>query len=313
MSCLPNDALSHFERREQELVALNYELEQKRAKAVAEASGAVLNAATAVDRHSAASYDGGLHAACASFATAEPSMGEATTTAYAEAALANALVSGAVHSPSDRDSGSEALHETIRSQHLRIIALQDELSNTIGELAVRNSVVHELRQECKQAASEQQRLQKVVGNAEQMQEREKKTNAELDRKHHDSKCELADLAKERDQLDVQKRKLEAEVVSKDARINRLTEECERYKTAAKDLGSQDRDRAVSDRRETDRLQGEVRKLERQRAELVNAFKKQMKLIDVLKRQRAHVEAARVLSFTEDEFIRILELGDKLGE
>merc|ERR1712178_487972 len=101
--------------------------------------------------------------------------------------------------------------------------------------------------------------------------------------------------------------------SKDTRIDRLTEECERYKTAAKELGNQDRDRAVADRKESDRLQSEVRKLERQRAELVNAFKKQMKLIDVLKRQRAHVEAARVLPFTEDEFIRVLELGDKLGD
>ena len=48
--------------------------------------------------------------------------------------------------------------------------------------------------------------------------------------------ERSELAKERDQLDVRRRKLEAEVVSKDARINRLTEECERYKSAAKDIG-----------------------------------------------------------------------------
>merc|ERR1712151_113544 len=136
---------------------------------------------------------------------------------------------------------------------------------------------------------------------------------DLDRKLEEATREKAEVIKERDQLDVRRRKLEAEVVSKDARVNRLTEESDRYKTAAKDLSSQDRDRAVADRRETDRLTGEVKKLERQRAELVSAFKKQMKLIDVLKRQRAHVEAARVLSFTEDEFIRILELGDKLGE
>lgn len=289
-------------------MALNQELDTKNARAVAEASGARQQADTAVDRHRVLeTQDAAGYAPVMSGLTEGP-------TAAAEAALANALVSGAVPRLSDGDSGaSEALHETIRAQHLRIVALQEELSKTIAELAERNTEVHNLRTEAKQATSEQQRLQKMLGNAEQTQERDKKKMAEFDRKMQDSLRELSEVAKDRDQLDVQKRKLEAEVVSKDARVNRLTEECERYKTAAKDLGNQDRDRAVSDRRETDRLQGEVRKLERQRTELVNAFKKQMKLIDVLKRQRAHVEAARVLSFTEDEFIRILELGDKLGE
>lgn len=337
-SCLPSSALSHFEQREQELLALNQELEQKCAKAAAQASGALQEAENAVDRHRPVqdAQDAAMYRSMHEYAAVEAPSFPSTVpmsispsridegnlrefapidppTASAEAALASKIVNGSIPKQAYTDAATEELHVTIRSQHLRIVALQEELSKNLADLAARNSEVHDAKQEAKQATSELERLRKVLANHEQTQEREKRKFMESDRKHQDATRELSELAKERDQLDVQKRKLDAEVASKDARINRLTEECERYKTAAKDLGNQDRDRAVADRRETDRLQGEVRKLERQRAELVNAFKKQMKLIDVLKRQRAHVEAARVLSFTEDEFIRIMELGDKLGE
>ena len=50
----------------------------------------------------------------------------------------------------------------------------------------------------------------------------------------------------------------------------------------------------------------VKTLEKQRAELIDAFKKQMKLIDVLKRQKVHIEAAKILSFTEDDFMKTLD-------
>ena len=53
---------------------------------------------------------------------------------------------------------------------------------------------------------------------------------------------------------------------------------------------------------------EIRKLERQRSELINAFKKQGQLIEILKQQKLHLEAARLLQFTEEEFSKLIESG-----
>lgn len=85
------------------------------------------------------------------------------------------------------------------------------------------------------------------------------------------------------------------------------------------------------KKNADKLITENKRLEKQKVELLAAFKKQMQLIDVLKRQKVccyflfvspistsvsltpipffsnqiHIEAAKVLQFTEDEFMKAL--------
>ena len=64
----------------------------------------------------------------------------------------------------------------------------------------------------------------------------------------------------------------------------------------------------SERKRMDQLVAENKKLEKQKVELIAGFKKQLKLIDLLKRQKMHLEAAKLLHFTEEEFIKALDLG-----
>jgi len=308
MSCLPSDALSHFEQREQELLALNQEIDHKKAHALAEASSAVREAEA-----SSSSLRRRLEAPDPTDEVMGSGVAVSSSQRPGTASSSSAPPAPRQSSSASGEGGSEALHTTIRFQNARIVALQEELEKTIAELTARDGEVQQLRQELKQQGEDSKRLSKANATAEQSQERLKKQLAVADAKLQDMDRDRAELLKAKDQLEVLQRKNEVELATKEARLNRLTEECDKQKAALKDLSSQDKERAVADRRETDRLTAEVRKLERQRGELVNAFKKQMKLIEVLKRQRAHVEAARVLSFTEEEFIRVLELGEKVGE
>jgi hypothetical protein len=75
-------------------------------------------------------------------------------------------------------------------------------------------------------------------------------------------------------------------------------ELKRQGREVKDVARSEHSRAIS----------EVKRLERHRGELMVVLRKQAKLIDVLRRQRAHLEAARLLAFTEDEFMRLLDVG-----
>ena len=95
--------------------------------------------------------------------------------------------------------------------------------------------------------------------------------------------------------------------TKEIRQKRISEELERCKSAMETLKLHGRETKDMAKKDFDKVIGENKKLERQKSELIVALRKQMKLIDVLKRQKAHMEAAKLLSFTEEEFERVISL------
>jgi len=294
MSCLSPDALSHFEQREQELLARNQQLDTTKAQVLTQVTNAMRSAECAsLQTVFHQSQDGRIsEQACNMLPPEQPQHSERA------------------HSGVPVSEGSEALHTTIKFQNAKIIALQEELDRAKALLSSHEQESRQLREEVKSLSEANTRLHKSSGSHEQGTERLNKQLAAAEANCTELERERADLLKVKDKFDLFAKKSDAEASMKEARINRLVEERDKLKVRLKELSSTDRDRAVSDRKDVDKLTAEVRKLERQRTELIEAFKKQMKLIDVLKRQRVHMEAAKVLSFTEDEFIRILELGDK---
>ncbi|XP_005996239.1 testis-expressed protein 9 isoform X3 [Latimeria chalumnae] len=126
---------------------------------------------------------------------------------------------------------------------------------------------------------------------------------ELDRLSHEcNKKELETLKRTQKQASTNHSATEV-------RLNRALEEVERYKTELNKLKQNNKDSANQDRQKVEELKVENKKLEKQKAELMTGFKKQLKLIDVLKRQKMHIEAAKVLSFTEEEFMKALDWGN----
>lgn len=95
---------------------------------------------------------------------------------------------------------------------------------------------------------------------------------------------------------------------KDTQLKRAVEAIAKLKTQVAELQQQAQGDTAGDRAKLEGFESRCKVLERQRTDLIAGFKKQMKLIDVLKRQKVHIEAARLLAFTEEEFMKTLDWG-----
>ena len=110
-----------------------------------------------------------------------------------------------------------------------------------------------------------------------------------------------DIQKKYNQLFVNDKKRNQELINKDKQIVKLLDDLDKKNLSIVSTTAQQ----MKDK-ENEKLIQENKKLEKQKNDLYAAFKKSLKLCSILKKQKVHLENARLLAFTEEEFKNLME-------
>ncbi|XP_063045144.1 testis-expressed protein 9 [Engraulis encrasicolus] len=203
------------------------------------------------------------------------------------------------------EMGSEA---QIRFLKAKLRVMTEELEILSFECNKKDDENNTLSSKLKQAEEDRNRLQKTTNIQQSQIEKHKAMAEEANRRCDGLRNQVTSLQKEIDGLKRAEKQAANNHGATEVRLNRALEEAEKYKTQLSKIKQTMKDTSHHDHQRMETLQAENKKLEKQKTELIVAFKKQIKLIDILKRQKMHFEAAKMLSFTEEEFMKALDWG-----
>ncbi|XP_004709501.2 testis-expressed protein 9 [Echinops telfairi] len=187
--------------------------------------------------------------------------------------------------------------------------MQEELDNVVCECNKKENEVQDLKFQVKNFEDDCVRQQRMINIQQSQIEKYKTLSEEANKKCDGLQQQLSSVERELEN----KRRLQKQAATSqsatEVRLNRALEEAEKYKLELNKLKQNNKDITNEEQKKIEALKSENKKLEKQKGELMIGFKKQLKLIDVLKRQKMHIEAAKMLSFTEEEFMKALEWGN----
>jgi hypothetical protein len=200
---------------------------------------------------------------------------------------------------------NKKLESVNKYQNIKIESLQGELDRALNELRLREMEVDELRSKSgigpmSPEYKKNLNLNNQINNLNLQVDKYKNLVADKKSEFNGLLEKYNELQKLVDKNQSSEKKLKQEIISKDKQIARLLEEVDK-----KNINNPS-SKSLTNDKEIEKLSNEVKRLEKQKNELYIAFKKSLKLCSILKRQKVHLENARLLAFTEDEFKQLLE-------
>ncbi|XP_040269844.1 testis-expressed protein 9 isoform X1 [Bufo bufo] len=205
----------------------------------------------------------------------------------------------------NNEIGAEA---QIRFLKAKLRVMQEELDNVTHQYDKKEDDNRDLASRVKDLEEERGRLQRTANIQQTQADKYKALFEEANKKNDGLQHQLSALEKELENFKRIQKQSASNQSATEVRLNRAMEEADKYKMELNKLKQSNKDTAHQERKRVEELKLENKKLEKQKAELMAGFRKQLKLIDILKRQKMHIESAKMLSFTEEEFMKALEWG-----
>jgi hypothetical protein len=194
----------------------------------------------------------------------------------------------------------------IRFLKAKLKVMQEELDRSGAELSRKDEENVKLAQRCKDLDEDRAKQLRISNSHQTQLEKLKKINEEMQAKLAQSESQSQAAKKESESLRRELKKTQQEQQQLELKQNRSAEEVDRLKLELSKHITHKKDGSEQDKLKLDSLSSENKRLQKQKVELIQAFKKQLKLIDILKKQKMHLEAAKILQFSEQEFINALE-------
>jgi chromosome segregation ATPase len=169
------------------------------------------------------------------------------------------------------------------------------------DLAISRKEVHKLSEEVARST-------RALSSTEAAANKARALVASAEGRENDLRVQLQQLQREQSSSAKAKHSSGAhtEPSAVEARLHRANEEIEKLKCQLVNERKEAADLTSSLKRDLEVALERAKKSDRQRGELLAAFRKQLKLVDILRRQRVHMEAARMLGFAEEEFVKLME-------
>lgn len=202
-----------------------------------------------------------------------------------------------------KDLGTEA---TLRLLKAKVRVLEEEVERLTVENNKQKQALVKNKQLITTEKEEKTKMQKTIQSLQGQLDKYSKLADEKKNQNKVLEMDLLKLRKDIEAMEISEKKSGRTQRSVEVRLDRALEEVEKYKT----LLSAERAKAAEfsnvDKETFNNMSNENKILHKQKTELINAYKKQMKLIDVLRKQKLHLEASRMLNFTQEEFMKVLD-------
>ncbi|KAJ3252714.1 Golgin sub A member 2 [Boothiomyces macroporosus] len=204
------------------------------------------------------------------------------------------------------DDFSKDLLEREKSFRLKNKQITSQVTQALQNVeTVVTTTITNLQEKLKFIELERQKDLKKITSLETANEKLVKLNTSLQEELNSCKAEIGSLNKTVTQTSRQTKSTEQDVHAKDIKLNRLMDEIERLKNGMSMMEADFKEKIQVGKQTAEDLFCDNKRLQKQKADLILGLKKQNQLIEVLKRQKMHIEAAKILQFTEEEFLKSL--------